>query len=46
MTEFWKPSMLGETAAGQPFELNALKASPLGPGLKDIKFRKCKYSYR
>ncbi len=32
-----KPSMLGETASGQPFELNALKASPLGPGLKDIK---------
>lgn len=32
-----KPSMLGETASGQPFELNALKASPLGPGMKDIK---------
>jgi hypothetical protein len=32
-----KPSMLGETASGQPFELNALKASPLGPGLQDIK---------
>ena len=32
-----KPSMLGETSSGQPFELNALKASPLGPGLQDIK---------
>ena len=32
-----KPSILGETASGQPFELNALKASPLGPGLQDIK---------
>ena len=32
-----KPSMLGETSSGKPFELNALKASPLGPGLKDIK---------
>ena len=32
-----KPSMLGETSSGQPFELNALKASPLGPNLQDIK---------
>ena len=31
-----KPSMIGETSSGQPFVLNALKASPLGPGLKDI----------
>ena len=29
-----KPSMLGETSSGQPFELNALKASPLGPNLQ------------
>ena len=32
-----KPSMLGETSSGQSFELNALKASPLGPNLQDIK---------
>jgi len=31
-----KPSMLGETTSGQPFELNALRASPIGPGLQDI----------
>lgn len=31
-----KPSMIGETSSGQPFVLNALKASPLGPGLMDI----------
>ena len=31
-----KPSMIGETSSGQPFVLNALRASPLGPGLKDI----------
>jgi hypothetical protein len=31
-----KPSMIGETSSGQPFILNALRASPLGPGLKDI----------
>ena len=31
-----KPSMIGETSSGQPFVLNALKASPLGPDLKDI----------
>tara|TARA_B100001287_G_scaffold158614_1_gene133296 strand:+ start:633 stop:1241 length:609 start_codon:yes stop_codon:yes gene_type:complete len=31
-----KPSMIGETSSGQPFVLNALKASPLGPDLRDI----------
>ena len=31
-----KPSMIGETSSGQPFILNALRASPLGPDLKDI----------
>ena len=31
-----KPSMIGETSSGQPFVLNALRASPLGPDLKDI----------
>ena len=31
-----KPSMVGETSPGQPFVLNALKASPLGPDLRDI----------
>jgi len=31
-----KPSMIGETSSGQPFVLNALKASPLGPDLNDI----------
>ena len=31
-----KPSMIGETSSGQPFILNALRASPLGPGLRDI----------
>lgn len=31
-----KPSMVGETSSGQPFVLNALKASPLGPDLRDI----------
>ena len=28
--------MIGETSSGQPFVLNALRASPLGPDLKDI----------
>lgn len=31
-----KPSMIGETSSGQPFVLNALRASPLGPDLRDI----------
>ena len=31
-----KPSMIGETSSGQPFILNALRASPLGPDLKDV----------
>lgn len=31
-----KPSMIGETSSGQPFILNALRASPLGPDLRDI----------
>ena len=31
-----KPSMIGETSSGQPFVLNALRASPLGPDLNDV----------
>ena len=33
-----KPSMIGETSSGQPFVLNALRASPLGPDLRAVSY--------